>query len=117
MTMPHPGRRSGGVSREQFEVRRYEFHKEMEEDFFAVYEVKSAEPYCIKNGDNVWTLCIKKFGLPFWLLKKYNSEMDFYCLFQYQHTAKCLFQNQVVYPGPQLKLLGLAYGFKISNKI
>jgi membrane-bound lytic murein transglycosylase D len=67
----------GNITREQFEEKRYEYHKEIEEDFFAVYSVKKTMAYRIQSGDNIWTLCQKKFELPFWLLRKYNPELDF----------------------------------------
>lgn len=67
----------GRVTREQFEEKRYEYHKEIEEDFFAAYAVERLMTYQIEAGDSVWKLCQKKFALPFWLLKKYNPEVDF----------------------------------------
>ena len=67
----------GKVTREQFEESRYEYHKEMEEDFFEAYAVEKLMTYRIEQGDNIWTLCKEKFDLPFWLLKKYNAEIDF----------------------------------------
>lgn len=67
----------GKITREQFEENRYEYHKEIEEDFFAAYAVDKLMTYRIEQGDNIWTLCREKFDLPFWLLKKYNPEMDF----------------------------------------
>jgi membrane-bound lytic murein transglycosylase D len=65
------------VSKETFEERRYEYHKEIEEDFFASYKVDKTEEYIIKRGDNLWSLCEERFEVPFWLLKKYNPETDF----------------------------------------
>lgn len=65
------------VSKESFEERRYEYHKEIEEDFFASYKVERTEEYIIKRGDNLWSLCEEKFEVPFWLLKKYNPGTDF----------------------------------------
>jgi membrane-bound lytic murein transglycosylase D len=65
------------VSKETFEERRYEYHKEIEEDFFASYRVERTEEYIIKRGDNIWSLCEEKFEVPLWLLKKYNPETDF----------------------------------------
>lgn len=67
----------GNITREQFEEKRYEYHKEIEEDFFAVYSVEKTMAYRIISGDNIWTLCQSKFELPFWLLRKYNPDMDF----------------------------------------
>ncbi len=65
------------TSREVFEEKRYEYHKEIEEDFFATYRVERTEKYTIRKGDNIWLLCSEKFEIPFWLLKKYNPEINF----------------------------------------
>ena len=67
----------GKITQEQFEEKRYEYHKEIEEDFLAVYSVQKCRIYRIERGDNIWDLCWKEFDLPFWLLKKYNADMDF----------------------------------------
>jgi membrane-bound lytic murein transglycosylase D len=59
-----------------FEEQRYEYHKRLQEDFFAVYRVTELEPYRVQPGDNYWTLCREKFGVPMWLLKHYNMDVD-----------------------------------------
>jgi membrane-bound lytic murein transglycosylase D len=61
----------------EFEENRYEFHKRLQEDFFAVYRVSDIQPYRVKRGDNLWTLCLEKFDIPMWLLKNCNPEVDF----------------------------------------
>lgn len=65
------------VNREQFEEKRYEYHKEMEEDFFAAYKVEGLRSYRVKSGDNIWALCRNEFEIPFWLVRKYNATLDF----------------------------------------
>lgn len=66
------------VDKGLFEERRYEFHKEMEEDFFAAYRVLDEfRTYRVKAGDNIWALCQNEFELPFWLIRKYNAGVDF----------------------------------------
>lgn len=65
-------------SKERFEAQRYEYHKEIVEDFFAAYRlVEGTRNYKIKAGDNIWSLCQNEFELPFWLIKKYNESVDF----------------------------------------
>jgi len=59
-----------------FEEQRYEYHKRLQEDFFAAYRVTELEPYRVQPGDNYWTLCREKFGVPMWLLKHYNMDVD-----------------------------------------
>ena len=58
-----------------FEEQRYEYHKRLQEDFFAVYRVSELETYRVQPGDNYWTLCREKFGVPMWLLKHYNMDV------------------------------------------
>jgi membrane-bound lytic murein transglycosylase D len=65
------------VSKELFEERRYEYHKEIEEDFFTAFRSEGVRVYRVKKGDSIWALCRDDFEVPFWLLKKYNESIDF----------------------------------------
>lgn len=65
------------VSQDQFEERRFEYHKEIEEDFFAAYRIEEMRNYRIKKGDNIWLLSNNEFEVPFWLIKKYNTDKNF----------------------------------------
>lgn len=64
------------VDKEVFEEKRYEFHKEFEEDFLNAYMIEGTWNYKIRRGDNIWTLCKEQFDLPVWLVKKYNLSMN-----------------------------------------
>ena len=75
-------------SKERFEAQRYEFHKEMVEDFFAAYRLlEGTRIYRVKQGDTIWSLCQNEFELPFWLIKKYNESVDFTQLKPGQHLV------------------------------
>ncbi len=65
------------VSRSEFEEKRLEFHREIEEDFFAAYHISDVTEYRVQKGDTIWELCYEKLDLPIWLLKKYNTSLDF----------------------------------------
>ncbi|MFA5905922.1 MAG: LysM peptidoglycan-binding domain-containing protein [Desulfobacula sp.] len=65
------------VTAQAFEEKRYEFHKEMEEDFFSNFSIQGVETYEIKNGDNIWRLCENELEIPLWLLKTYNPDINF----------------------------------------
>lgn len=67
----------GRVSREEFEERRYLYHKELVEDFYQAFVVAGEKTYSIKKGDTLWKLCHERFDMPFWLLKQYNPTFDF----------------------------------------
>jgi membrane-bound lytic murein transglycosylase D len=64
------------IDARRFEEIRYEYHKRMQEDFFAVYRVVGLEPYRVQAGDTIWTLCRDRFEVPLWLLKHYNAGVD-----------------------------------------
>jgi membrane-bound lytic murein transglycosylase D len=68
------------VSKEEFEEKRFEFHQELAEDFFATYRVETVRTYFIKKGDNIWTLSRQEFEVPLWLIKRYNADVDFRAL-------------------------------------
>lgn len=67
------------ISKQEFEGKRFDYHREIEEDFFATYSVEGIESHSIKNGDNIWTLC-EVLEVPFWLMIKFNLQLDFYNL-------------------------------------
>jgi peptidoglycan lytic transglycosylase D len=67
----------GKVSMERFEERRYEYHKELVEDFFASYRIGGVQTYRIQKGDNIWQLSQEKFAVPLWLIKLFNTDVDF----------------------------------------
>jgi hypothetical protein len=64
------------VAAKDFEARRYEFHKRLQEDFYAAYRVGELQRYRVQPGDSYWTLCREKFDLPLWLLRHYNAEVN-----------------------------------------
>ncbi|MFZ7128658.1 MAG: LysM peptidoglycan-binding domain-containing protein [Desulfobacterales bacterium] len=66
----------GRTTAQAFEEHRYEFHKRLQEDFFAAYRVGELAPYRVRNGDNLWTLCKEAFDVPMWLLQHYNTGAD-----------------------------------------
>ncbi len=68
------------VSKDDFEEKRYLYHKELVEDFFVAFKVDGEKTYRVKKGDNLWTLCHEDFELPFWLIKQYNADFDFRAL-------------------------------------
>ena len=65
------------VTKEEFEEKRFEFHENLAEDFFAIFRVEKVQTYIIKRGDNIWTLSKDQFEVPLWLIKKYNVHLDF----------------------------------------
>ncbi len=68
------------VSQSEFEQLRLEFHRSMQEDFFAVYEVESTRKHKLQAGDTLWSLARQDDQIPMWLLIQYNPDVDFNAL-------------------------------------
>ena len=66
----------GEIAAAEFETRRYEHHKRLQEDFFTAYRIGELQRYRVRPGDSYWTLCREKFDLPLWLLKHYNADVN-----------------------------------------
>ena len=65
------------VSRENFELRRRNFHSDLQEDFFEAYRIRGAEEYQIQRYDNINRLAQNRYSAPLWLVRQYNPGIDF----------------------------------------
>jgi membrane-bound lytic murein transglycosylase D len=84
------------VTKDDFEEKRFEFHKKLAEDFFASFRIEKVETYTVRRGDSIWTISKEKFDVPLWLIKKYNAHLDFSALYPAQELNIPIIQkNQV----------------------
>jgi len=83
------------VTKNEFEVKRFEYHQELAEDFFASYRVEKIRTYSIKRGDNIWTLSRQEFEVPLWLIKQYNGDVDFGALIPSQKLLIPIIEKNV----------------------
>jgi membrane-bound lytic murein transglycosylase D len=83
------------VTQEDFEVKRFDYHQELAEDFFASYRVDKVRIYSIKRGDNIWTLSRQEFEVPLWLIKHYNGDVDFDALMPTQKLLIPIIEKNV----------------------
>jgi membrane-bound lytic murein transglycosylase D len=68
------------ISADDFNRKRMEYHRGIEEDFFMNYEITGTVEHRVKNGENIWYLCNYEYNLPYWLVVDYNKDMDFEAL-------------------------------------
>jgi len=64
------------VDAEEFQRRRYEYQRSLEEDFFSTYAVDSLQTHRVGRGQNIWQICNDIYQVPMWLMVKYNPERD-----------------------------------------
>ncbi len=61
---------------EEFERKRQEYHKAIQEDFFGNYQVEKVVARKLKKGETLWEICNNIYSIPFWLLSNYNPDTD-----------------------------------------
>jgi membrane-bound lytic murein transglycosylase D len=61
---------------EEFERKRQEYHKAIQEDFFGNYQVEKVVTRKLKKGETLWEICNNVYSIPFWLLSNYNPDTD-----------------------------------------
>lgn len=64
------------VTPDQFEARRLEYHKQLQDTFFAQFRIKGSEMHIIKRGESIWVLAQQRYNIPIWLLRQYNPDVD-----------------------------------------
>jgi membrane-bound lytic murein transglycosylase D len=61
---------------EDFERIRVEFHRTLQEEFFAEWEIEGTVVHRVGPGDSLWVLSTRRFDVPIWLLRQYNPDVD-----------------------------------------
>jgi membrane-bound lytic murein transglycosylase D len=62
---------------EQFEHRRLQHHRALQEEFFARFEIEGTTAHVTRRGDSLWGLAEQRYRVPVWLLRQYNPDLDF----------------------------------------
>jgi membrane-bound lytic murein transglycosylase D len=65
------------VSAAQFEAARREYHRQLQETFFATHRISGTENYAVKRGESLWIIAQQRSDLPVWLVAEYNPDVDF----------------------------------------
>lgn len=65
------------VSHADFVHVREDYHKGLEDAFFAISQINGTREYRIKRGDSLWTIASKQRNLPMWLIRQYNPDINF----------------------------------------
>jgi membrane-bound lytic murein transglycosylase D len=64
------------VDAHEFEEKRVNYHKQMQETFFAQYRIVGSEMHVVRQGESIWVLAQSRFNVPIWLLRQYNPDVD-----------------------------------------
>ena len=64
------------VTRDQFEAKRAEYHRQLQEAFFTQFRIKGTDTHVIRSGESIWVLAQQRYNIPIWLLRQYNPDLD-----------------------------------------
>ena len=64
------------ITPDQFEAKRAEYHRQLQEAFFAQFRIKDTATHVIKAGESIWVLAQQRYNIPIWLLRQYNPDVD-----------------------------------------
>ncbi len=68
------------ITPEEFEQKRQEYHKAIQEDFFSNYKVDKVVIRKLERGETLWEICNNLYFIPFWLLSNYNPDKEIHSL-------------------------------------
>jgi membrane-bound lytic murein transglycosylase D len=63
------------VTAVEFVAARREYHRHLQETFFAAHRIAGTETYQLKRGDSLWTVAQRNGDLPVWLVAQYNPDV------------------------------------------
>lgn len=64
------------VSRDAFEAKRQDYHRQLQETFFTQFHIKGSATHVIRPGESIWVLAQQRYNIPIWLLRQYNPDVD-----------------------------------------
>jgi membrane-bound lytic murein transglycosylase D len=64
------------VTHDQFEARRQEYHRQLQEAFFTQFRIKDTTTHVVRAGESIWVLAQQRYNIPIWLLRQYNPDLD-----------------------------------------
>jgi membrane-bound lytic murein transglycosylase D len=65
------------VSAAQFAATRRDYHRQLQDAFFAAHRISGTENYTVKRGESLWIIAQQRPELPVWLVAEYNPGVDF----------------------------------------
>ncbi|MCA9732929.1 LysM peptidoglycan-binding domain-containing protein [candidate division KSB1 bacterium] len=60
----------------EFQRRRFEYQRSIEEDFFSTFAVDTVITHAVKRGQSIWSITNSVYDVPLWLVMKYNPDND-----------------------------------------
>lgn len=59
-----------------FEGRRIAYHRRQQDAYFRQHVITGITEHTIKRGESIWILSLRQYGVPLWLFRQYNPELN-----------------------------------------
>jgi membrane-bound lytic murein transglycosylase D len=66
------------VDADTFEGRRVAYHRGLQAAYFVDNHIRGECVHPLRPGESLWTLATRVYGVPLWLLRQYNPDIDFH---------------------------------------
>jgi membrane-bound lytic murein transglycosylase D len=66
----------GAVDAAQFESRRVAYHRAQQDSYFREHVITGVREHLVLRGESIWVLSLREYGVPLWLFRQYNPELD-----------------------------------------
>jgi membrane-bound lytic murein transglycosylase D len=63
-----------------FESRRIAYHRALQDAYFRQHVISGVTEHVIQRGESVWVLSLREYGVPLWLFRQYNPELDLHTI-------------------------------------
>lgn len=60
----------------EFERRRVDYQRSLQEEFFVTHQIRNTQTHVVQRGESLWVLAQRRYGVPVWLLRQYNPDID-----------------------------------------
>ena len=61
---------------EAFEGKRIAYHRNQQDRYFREHVITGITQHEIRRGESIWILSLREYGVPLWLFRQYNPELD-----------------------------------------
>ena len=64
------------IDAQTFETVRVAYHQAQQDMFFRQHVITGITEHVIRSGESIWVLSLRDYGVPIWLYRQYNPEID-----------------------------------------
>jgi membrane-bound lytic murein transglycosylase D len=52
------------------------YHRAQQDSYFREHVITGVREHLVLRGESIWVLSLREYGVPLWLFRQYNPELD-----------------------------------------